>query len=80
MFKPQTVLLSGVFIFIFSKMTDITATEQDRTLDKDKENNETLAMVISRRKKNGMDLRSEGNGEKKVKVNKQEIILMEDEK
>ncbi len=46
-------------------MTDITATEQDRTLDKDKENNETLAMVISRRKKNGMDLRSEGNGEKK---------------
>ncbi len=48
-------------------MTDITATEQDRTLDKDKENNETLAMVISRRKKNGMDLRSEGNGEMQKK-------------
>lgn len=68
-------------------MTDITVTEQDWTSDKEKmdkdyaernngkdkdnENNETWAMVVSRRKKNGMDLRSGGNGELQKSQGKQ---------
>lgn len=44
-----------------------------KDMDKDKGNDETWAMVVTRRKKNGMDLRSGGNGELQKSQGKQTI-------